>query len=217
MNRKSINQLIIHESEDFVMFNKPASMSVVYDKTKSKSLQQIAEEIFKVTMHPITRIDKVVSGVCLFAKNKEAAKVLSDKLSRKEIGKKYIAIVEGKVELEEQRLVNYIKKKGNKAVIKNEEDTNTKRAVLTFERVVILENYTVLLVTIETGRYHQIRAQLAAMGHPVKGDIKYGARRKNKDRSIHLHSWKLNLDGVDRVAPLSSKDILWRTASEKLE
>jgi len=210
-----IENLIIEENEDYVVVDKPATVSTVYDKTNSKSIQQLLEDKYKMPVHPVTRLDKVVSGVCLFARHKEAAAGLTELLKLHQIEKTYIAIVEGKVETpagSSLELNHYIRKQGNKAKVSVDEQSNSKKAKLTYKTIAVLDNYSVLEVDLATGRYHQIRGQLALHGHCVKGDVKYGARRKNRDRSIHLHSWRLILGDQTYTSAVPDGDKLWETA-----
>ena len=216
MNRLDIDKLILHESEDYIILNKPATMSVVYDKTNTKTLQGLVEDRYKRPVHPITRLDKVVSGACIFARSKESAQRLTDKLSRKEIDKKYVAVVEGKLESKEGNLSHFLRKKGSKTRVSDTDEPNSKKASLSYKVTAYLDNYSVVIVTLDTGRFHQIRALFSAIGHPIKGDVKYGARRKNRDRSIHLHSWKVGLDFDDYYADLPTEDNLWLVASQNL-
>lgn len=210
-----IENLTIEDNDKYVIVDKPATVSTVYDKTSCKSIQQLLEDKYKKPVHPITRLDKVVSGICLYAKTSEAAKELTDQLSRHEIEKHYVAIVEGKVPTrvgKSTKLVHYIRKQGNKSKVYEDEQSNTKKSHLTYEPAAILDNYSVLKIQLGTGRFHQIRAQLSAHGHAVKGDVKYGARRKNRDRSIHLHSWKLVIGEHTYISAVPDGDKLWEAA-----
>jgi len=207
---------IIFENADYVVVNKAATVSTVRDKTGHTSVQNSLEDIYKRPTYPITRLDKVVSGACLFALSKEAAAEISNKQSRQEIKKEYIAIVEGKVAVRQQELSSYIRKQGNKSKIYKDEQSNTKKARLHYKVIKHLDHYSIVLVTLETGRFHQIRAQLADMGHPIKGDVKYGAKRKNRDRSIHLHSWRITIGGIGHAAPLPDHDSTWEIATALL-
>jgi len=213
----NIENLIIEENEDYVVVDKPATVSTVYDKTNSKSIQQLLEDKYKMPVHPVTRLDKVVSGVCLFARHKEAAAGLTELLKLHQIDKTYIAIVEGKVDTAvgySKELNHYIRKQGNKAKVTEDQQSNGKKAKLTYKTVALLDNYSVLEVDLATGRYHQIRGQLALHGHCVKGDVKYGARRKNRDRSIHLHSWRLVLGDQTYTSAVPDGDKLWEVADQ---
>lgn len=204
----NIEQYIVAETETYVVVNKPTGMSSVDDKTGGKSLQFLLENKYKRPLHAITRIDKVVSGLCLFALSSEGAAELSKLQSKKEVTKEYLAIVEGEVKKKDDHLTHYLRKQGNKAKVSEEESSNSKKANLSYSRKGKLDNYTILRVKLLTGRFHQIRAQLAAIGHPIKGDVKYGARRKNRDRSIHLHSWKLSIGNKNYLAK-TPEDRLW--------
>ncbi len=210
----NLDRYTIAETEDFILYDKLATVSVVRDKTGGKSVQYLLEEKFKRPIHPITRLDKVVSGVCLFAKSKEAAAALSVLLSKRAIEKTYIAVVEGQVSKKEATLTHYIRKQGGKARVYDEEHSNTKKAICSYKTIKQLDNYAILEITLITGRFHQLRAQLAQIGNPVKGDVKYGARRKNRDRSIHLHSWKMSFEDNTYVSSPPDSDALWELACE---
>lgn len=202
---------IIHENDDYIVINKAATESTVPDKTGDVSIQEQLESKLGTPVHPITRIDKVVSGLCLYGKHKSAADKLSEQIRIRRVKKTYLAIVEGIVEKDQERLEHLVDKKGNKAHI-----TETgKRAVLIYNVLARLDNYTVLEVQLITGRFHQIRVQLSTIGHVIKGDVKYGARRKNKDRSIHLHSWKLKFYDQEYIADVPA-DALWQVAAAAL-
>lgn len=130
-----------------------------------------------------TRIDQPVSGIVLFYRGNGG--IQPNMLSVTD--KTYLGIVEGHPDEEDQTLTSHLRRDGRsmKAV---EDPEEGKRAELTFKVLKKFDHYTLLKIKPATGRFHQIRQQLAHIGHPVKGDVKYGARRKNPDRSIHLHA-----------------------------
>ena len=121
-------------------------------------------------------------------------------------------------------MVNYLRKNGktNKTQVFDEPIKGGKKAILNYKLISKSDNYSLLEIDLETGRHHQIRAQLAKIGSPIKGDVKYGARRSNKDRSIHLHAWKLGfkhpvtLEKVDLVADLPD-EVIWNYFRQQLE
>jgi len=212
-----LEDIIIVQRDNFTIADKPACVSTVPDKTgHMDSLMSKLEIHHKHQLFPITRLDKVVSGLCLFAHSSKSASFFTKKLQNQKIQKTYIAIVEGKLEKEVGELVHFLKKHGAKTKVHDKEEKDTKKAHLAYTTILALDNYTVLKVTLETGRFHQIRGQFSHIGHSIKGDIKYGARRKNKDRSIHLHAYSMVLPGSDEVhiAPVPETDKLWLLASK---
>ena len=186
-----ISDLILHNDHHIVVCNKPAGMPTQADKTGDKSLHDLAEAFCKRRLFIVHRLDRPVSGVVVFAKSKEAAATLSSQFAENKVGKTYLAVVSPGIDPGEGTLVHMLDttRKSKTRIIEGEKDGKESR--LDYKLVMSLDNYDVLEVHPQTGRTHQIRAQLGAAGHPVKGDVKYGARRGNKDRSIHLHCRQL--------------------------
>ena len=177
-------------------------------------------------LHLLTRLDRPVSGLVFFSKRSEFNKHYQALQERDAVEKEYIAIVEGQVPddmmgLKKLDHFHVHDKKNLKARISDEQTANFRLISLEYEVIENLDNYTVLKVILRRGRFHQIRAQLAHLGYPVKGDVKYGARRGNKNRSIHLHSYRLrfkNMAGDKRnfEAPLPEGDSLWEVVNNLL-
>ena len=193
-NQSSISDWIIEKNNQFILFNKPSGIPVQNDKTGDMSLLQLAESYCKHPLFLSHRIDRPASGIVLFAKNKNALKFFNLQFQEHVVGKSYLAICEkGPIE-KSGTLINYLKKNGrtNKSAIFEAPTDGAKKAILEYEIVQELDRYFVLSINLTTGRQHQIRAQLAHLGCPIKGDVKYGFRRKNPDRSIDLHAWKLS-------------------------
>ena len=203
-----ISDWILYKNNQLIAFNKPATIPVQPDKTGSKSLLELGEIYSKSTIYVIHRIDRPASGVVLFAKSKKGLARLNAQFQNRSIKKTYLAIVKNVPQKEEGQLLHYLRKNGktNKSQVFNEPAKGTKEAILNYKIIGKSDNYYLLEINIETGRHHQIRAQLAAINCPIKGDVKYGARRNNKDRSIDLHAWKLSfqhpvtLEEVELVA-----------------
>ncbi len=189
------NIKIVFEDTWMVIAFKPATMPCLPDKSGDLSLKVHLEKELNCQLFPVNRIDRPVFGLCLFAKYSEAAADLSALFTSGKIEKIYYAIVEGMVGVERGLLEDIIKtnSKSNKVEL-NPEDEEGKTALTSYRVKESSDRYTLLQVTPLTGRQHQIRAQLAAMGNPIKGDVKYGARRKNPDRSIDLLSYSLDFD-----------------------
>ncbi|MEM6318747.1 MAG: RNA pseudouridine synthase [Bacteroidota bacterium] len=188
-----ISDWVLYKNNQLIAFNKPATIPVQPDKTEAKSLLELGEIYAKSTIFLIHRIDRPASGVVLFAKSKKGLARLNQQFQNRTIQKTYLAVVKNAPKTKKGTLRHFIQKNGktNKAQVFDEMIKGGKEAILHYETVGESDNYTLLKVEIETGRHHQIRAQLAKIGSPIKGDVKYGARRSNKDRSIHLHAWKL--------------------------
>jgi len=165
----------------------------------------------------IHRLDRPASGLILFAKNKKALAALNLQFQERTIEKTYLAVVKNRPETDAATLVHYLRKnaKTNRTHASQEEELHSKRAELNYELIGEIDNYFLLKIKLITGRHHQIRAQLAAIDCPVKGDVKYGFRRSNRDRSIHLHAWELSFkhpvskEQTTLVAPLP-KDNVWQ-------
>lgn len=190
---EKISSLIIHQSNQLIALNKPAGMSVQEDQSGDASLHRIAMAYCKHDLYLIHRIDRPTSGVVVFAKNKKAAAHLTDQWKSGKVTKSYLAVV-GKTDGKSGgELTHYIRenKQTNKVEISETAFEDAKEAHLIYQKVEEIDRYQLLKIQLKTGRHHQIRAQLSEEGMPVKGDVKYGFRRGNKDRSIHLHAWEL--------------------------
>lgn len=216
-----ISDWIIYKNNQLIAFNKPATIPVQPDKTGAKSLLELSEIYSKSTNYVIHRIDRPTSGVVIFAKSKSGLAKMNAQFQDRSIQKTYLAIVKNPPEKPEGQLVHYLRKNGktNKAQVFDAEEKGAKKAILNYKIVGKSDNYHLLEVAIETGRHHQIRAQLAHINSPIKGDVKYGARRNNKNRSIDLHAWKLGfrhpvtLEQVDLIAETPDNPI-WNALME---
>ncbi len=204
-------------------FAKPAGIAVQNDKTGDKSLLNLAEIYAKSKLELIHRLDRPASGIILFAKNKKALANLNKQFQDRTVQKTYLAVVKKPGPEQDGELVHFLRKnaKQNKSYICEPEAKNAQKAVLKYRLLGSSENYTLLELDLETGRHHQIRAQLGAIGFPIKGDVKYGFRRANKDRSIHLHAWKLSFrhpvskELVTLKQP-PPKDVIWDAFNDVL-
>lgn len=203
---------VIFNNDQLLAVNKPCGMPVQPDKSGDISLLSEVENKFQNSFHMINRIDRPVSGLLLFTKDKSYYNQIKSIWHTPQIAKVYLAITEGHVEVKKDKLENkLIKGRGNKAI----EHPKGRTAVLDYEVIKELERYSVLKIHLRSGRFHQIRAQLALAGHPIKGDVKYGSRRKNKNRCIYLHCYEITLPETGTLtAPLSSEDNLWQLVSE---
>ena len=217
MSEDSILKLVNTKNRQFIALNKPAAMPVQPDPTGDMSLLQLAEIYCKMSLGLVHRIDRPASGLVLFAKTDKALADFNEQFRNKSIEKTYLAVVKQAPPEQEGELRHFLRKQSkiSKAVIAKAKDKNAKEAVLRYKVLAAIDNYTLLQIQLETGRYHQIRAQLAAIGCPIKGDVKYGFKRGNKDRSIHLHAWKMALshpitkERVVLEAPIP-EEVVWQ-------
>lgn len=205
---------IIYEDDFLVAINKNPGIPVAPDKSGDTSCLDIVSEKCNTGLYILNRLDRPVSGVVLFAKTKEAASAVSLLLQHKKIRKIYYAAVEEKPVPASGVLTAMLSKRNNKAYI-TADDTQGKKAVLTYSYIFSSDHYHFLKIELQTGRFHQIRSQLAGMNCPVKGDVKYGAKRSNKDRSIHLHAYTLKFIHPFSKQPLDiranlPKDPVWK-------
>jgi 23S rRNA pseudouridine1911/1915/1917 synthase len=189
----NIGELVLYKNNQLIAFNKPAGIPVQTDKTGDKSMLEIAEIFTKSKIHLVHRIDRPVSGVVLFAKTPKSLASINEQFKSRSLKKTYWAVVQNKPEKDEGTLEHYIIKnsKKNLSFASDEEKPESKKGVLHYNVLGSIENYHLLEIELESGRHHQIRAQLKAIGSPIKGDVKYGFRRGNRDRSIHLHARQL--------------------------
>lgn len=209
----SIREYILFQDHHLVVCNKPAGLPVQEDLSKDASLHRLVQSYCKQDLYLCHRIDRPVSGLVIMAKNTESAANINEQLSKHQFVKEYLAIVEKKEIPPEGVLNNKLVKasKLKKAFVN--ENSDGKESSLNYQLIQTLDKYLVLSIKLSTGRFHQIRSQLSYAGIPVKGDVKYGARRGNKDRSIGLHSWKANFihpstkQAVAFEAPLPANDI----------
>ena len=190
---------VLYEDNHIIAVNKTCSEIVQGDKTGDTPLSEIVKAYIKdkynkpgeVFLGVTHRLDRPTSGVVLFARTSKALARLNAMFqSHEQIQKTYWAIVQGCPKQAEGRLENWLirNEAQNKSYIAKPNADNAKKAILSYRTLVRGENYTLLEVNLETGRHHQIRCQLAAIGCPIRGDLKYGAKRSNPDGGISLHA-----------------------------
>ena len=190
---------VLYEDNHIIAINKTCSEIVQGDKTGDTPLSEIVKAYIKekynkpgeVFLGVTHRLDRPTSGVVLFARTSKALTRLNAMFqSHEQIQKTYWAIVQGTPKMPEGRLENWLirNEQQNKSYIAKPNANNAKKAILNYRTLVRGENYTLLEINLETGRHHQIRCQLAAIGCPIKGDLKYGAKRSNPDGGISLHA-----------------------------
>ena len=190
---------VLYEDNHIIAVNKTCKEIVQGDKTGDVPLSEIVKAYIKdkynkpgeVFLGVTHRLDRPTSGVVLFARTSKALARLNAMFqSHEQIRKTYWAIVQGAPKQPEARLENYLirNEAQNKSYIAKPGSKDAKQAILTYKTLTVGEHYSLLEINLETGRHHQIRCQLAAIGCPIKGDLKYGAKRSNPDGGICLHA-----------------------------
>ncbi|NVK07915.1 MAG: RluA family pseudouridine synthase [Tenacibaculum sp.] len=210
MHSTKENLQVLHEDNHIIVVNKRAGDIVQGDKTGDKPLSDVVKEYIKekynkpgnVYLGTVHRLDRPTSGIVIYARTSKALERLNKMLRDKTIKKTYWVIVQQQPKKATDTLTNYLKKnpKNNKSTAYNKEVNGSKKATLHYTTLKKLDNYSLLEVDLETGRHHQIRVQLSNIGAIIKGDLKYGAKRSNKDGSIHLHARK-----IEFTHPVSKK------------
>lgn len=224
MNKPQIDTKdILLKSYDYVIANKRAGL-LSQASPGEASLQEDLEKYFKRKLHILTRLDRPVSGLVLFSKSNKFTQYFLKAQAAQEVTKEYLAIVEGQWNLKKELFEHYMypQVRNNKAKVTDKFDEKNRKITLKVFPLKVLDNYSVLRVELYSGAFHQIRAQLAFMGYPIKGDVKYGARRGNKDRSIHLHAYKISFtDLKDQeqapIAVVPPLDTLRKLGAEALD
>jgi len=218
------NLQVLHEDNHIIVINKRVGDIVQGDKTGDKPLSEVVKEYVKdkynkpgeVFLGVIHRLDRPTTGIVIFARTSKALARMNTLFSNRETQKTYWAIVKNKPENLEDKLVHYLKRneKNNTSKAHFKEVPESKIASLDYKIIASLQNYYALEINLHTGRHHQIRAQLSAIGSPIKGDLKYGFDRSNPDGGIHLHARKLvflhpvSKDPIEIIAP-TPNDTIW--------
>ena len=219
-----MNPDILFEDNHLLIINKKSGELAQGDETGDIPLVDSLKEFIKkrdqkpgnVFLGLVHRLDRPTSGILLFAKTSKALTRMNEAFQKRTIDKIYRAIVQGEPPKESDRLVNYLRKnpKNNKTTVFNKPTENAKEAILEYRWAGSLDKYILLEIKLFTGRSHQIRAQLSAINCPIKGDLKYGAKRSNPDGSISLHAYKLTFthpvskEEITIIAP-PPKDPIW--------
>ncbi|SKB38050.1 23S rRNA pseudouridine1911/1915/1917 synthase [Salegentibacter holothuriorum] len=218
------NLQVLFEDNHIIVVNKRPGDIVQGDKTGDKPLSEVVKSYLKekynkpgnVYLGVVHRLDRPTSGIVLFSKTSKALPRLNKLFQQKEAQKTYWAIVKNRPPKESDTLIHFLKRnqKQNKSYAHIKEVPESKKAILEYRMLKKLDNYFLLEVDLHTGRHHQIRSQLSAIGSPIKGDLKYGFDRSNKDASIHLHARELKFihpvkkDEVHITAP-PPVEVLW--------
>ncbi|GHT09643.1 RNA pseudouridine synthase [Bacteroidia bacterium] len=216
---------VLYEDNHLIAVNKTCSEIVQGDKTGDTPLSETVKQWIKekhnkpgnVFLGVTHRLDRPVSGVVLFAKTSKALERMNEMFRLGEIKKTYWAIVKNPPAQPEGELVHYLvrNEKQNKSYAYDTEKPGSKKAILSYKLIAKSDNYYLLEINLKTGRHHQIRCQLAKMACPIKGDLKYGFDRSNKDGGISLHSRKaqfihpVSKEAIEIVAPVP-EDNLWK-------
>ncbi len=220
------NLQILHEDNHIIVINKRVGDIVQGDKTADQPLSEIVKEYIKdkynkpgeVFLGVVHRLDRPTSGIVVFARTSKALTRLNELFSNRETQKTYWAIVKNKPSKNSDTLIHFLKRneKNNTSKAHLKEVPESKKASLDYTIIKELNNYFALEINLHTGRHHQIRAQLSAIGCPIKGDLKYGFDRSNPDGGIHLHARKLvfihpvTKVKLELIAPTPS-DAIWNS------
>lgn len=223
------NLQILFEDNHLIVINKRVGDIVQGDKTGDKPLSEVVKEYIKdaynkpgnVYLGVVHRLDRPTTGIVVFAKTSKALTRLNKLFATKDIKKTYWAIVKQKPPRQVDILVHFLRKnpKNNKSKAFSKQVENSKKAILEYKILEKLDNYYLLSVDLKTGRHHQIRVQLSTIGSVIKGDLKYGADRSNKNGGIHLHSRGLEFthpvkDEVVKIMAPTPDDNLWNSVKK---
>ena len=226
MNSNFSESQIIFEDNHLLVINKKAGQLVQGDKTGDLSLLDLIKNFIKIRdkkpgnvfLGLVHRIDRPTSGLVIYAKTSKALTRLTQMVKNREITKPYWALVPQEMIPQSQRFIQYLQKneKTNKATVFIKPTNTAKESILNYQIIKTLDNYQLLEIDLETGRHHQIRAQLSKIGVPIKGDLKYGAPRSNQDGGISLHARKLEFEHpvtkekIEILAPVPQDDAIWK-------
>lgn len=216
---------VLYEDNHVIIVSKVSGEIVQGDKTGDQPLSDMVKDYIKVEhgkpgnvfLGVVHRLDRPVAGVVVFAKTSKALSRLNNMFRDGEVHKTYWAVVQGKPDIPEASLEGWLTRneKQNKSYVRQREVLGAKKALLHYRLLASSDRYSLLEVILQTGRHHQIRCQLADMGCPIKGDLKYGARRSNPDGSISLLARKVEFEHPVSHIPVMAEapvpdDNLWR-------
>jgi len=203
---------IIYEDNHLILVNKSPGELSQSDITKDLSLVDELKNYLKIKYEKkgnvylglVNRLDRPTSGILIFTKTSKSLTRMNKLFKTRDIKKTYYTITEKCPDKANGQLIDHLKKNQskNKSFVVKRDDPKSKKAILNYKLIKKLKNYFLLEIILETGRHHQIRCQLSNIGCYIKGDIKYGAKRANKDRSICLHSYK-----IEFIHPVSKKEL----------
>lgn len=201
---------VLYEDNHLLVVTKPAGLLTQSTELEQHSLENLAKawlkekykKPFNVFLGVVHRLDKPASGIVLFAKTSKALSRLNEMIRSNDAIKVYCALVEGKPPKESGTLEHFLRHDDHRAYVSNKSDPEAKYARLHYDDIKQNENTTLLQILLDTGRYHQIRAQCAAIGCPIVGDVKYGSKRPLPNGVIALHHFRLQLIHPVTKAPL---------------
>jgi len=208
---------IVYEDNHILIINKLPGEIVQGDKTGDMPLSEKLKNYIKerdnkpgnVFMGVIHRLDRPVSGLVIFAKTSKGLSRFNEMIREKDLQKTYWAVVKNKPAKTEDHLIHYLLKneKLNKSKAHEKPVKDGLKSELIYKYIKSSDTYHLLEIKLLTGRHHQIRAQLSAIGCPIKGDVKYGFDRTNKDGSIHLHAYQLQF-----MHPVKKEEVIVKAA-----
>ncbi len=223
------NLQVLYEDNHLIIVNKRAGDIVQGDKTGDMPLSDVVKDYIKdkynkpgnVYLGVVHRLDRPTTGVVMFAKTSKALPRLNKLFAERQADKTYWALVKNAPPKQADTLTHWLRKnpKNNKSTAFPNKSADSKKAILHYQVLKELDTYYLVEVALETGRHHQIRVQLASIGSPIKGDLKYGFNRSNPDGSISLHARHIKFvhpvsnDLIDVTAPLPN-DSVWNACLE---
>ena len=223
---------VVYEDNHIIIVSKESGEIVQGDKTGDTPLSEQVKAYIKekyakpgeVFLGVVHRLDRPVAGLVVFARTSKALARMNDMFRNNEVHKTYWAITQERPKELEGTLTHWLvrNEKQNKSYAYDRERPHSKKAILTYKVIGASDRYTLVEVNLLTGRHHQIRCQLAKMGCPIKGDLKYGAERSNPDGSISLHAYHVTFEHpvshemIDVKAPLP-EDSLWQSFRDSLQ
>lgn len=216
---------VVYEDNHIIVVNKTSSEIVQGDKTGDVPLSEIVKQYIKqkyakpgeVYLGVAHRLDRPVSGLVIFSRTSKALSRLNEMFRNGEVKKTYWAIVKDMPKETEGELIHYLvrNEKQNKSYAFDKQVPEGKKSILHYKLIGHSQNYYLLEIDLKTGRHHQIRCQLAKMGSPIKGDLKYGFARSNPDGGISLHARSISFihpvskERLELTAPVPD-DNLWK-------
>lgn len=219
------NLQVLFEDNHIIVVNKRVGDIVQGDKTGDKPLSEVVKEYIKdkynkpgeVFLGVVHRLDRPTTGIVIFARTSKALERLNKMFSERETQKTYWAVVKNQPPKTNDTLIHFLKRNSQNNTSKafNKEVPDSKKAILDYTIIKELKSYFALEINLHTGRHHQIRSQLSAIGCPIKGDLKYGFDRSNPDGGIHLHARKLKFthpvskEEIEIIAPVP-EDVIWK-------
>lgn len=190
-----ISDWILHKDNQLIAFNKPSGLAVQANKAGDANLLGMGAAYVRHDLYLIHRLDQPVSGVVLLGQKPSAQTALTRQLQAGTLDKQYLAIVGNRPAEDRGVLRHHLRNaRGNRSAVDDAPGPGSREAVLEYQYLGASERYHLLAIQLRTGRKHQIRAQLAAIGCPVRGDAKYGFKRSNPEGNIDLHSYRIAYD-----------------------